>query len=309
MPRCSAVLFLIALACFAQDARVSVTPRLATKRHLAAAAAIRVETKLVLIPVTVTDPFGAPFRGLARDVFRLFEDGVEQQVKYFTAEDAPVSLGLVFDASRSMEGKLDDSREAVSRFLRSSMTGDEFFLVEFNDAPRLISGFTNDAERIEKALVGITPRNWTALLDAVYVAVHQMKRAKNARKALLILSDGGDNNSRYTESETKAMVREADVCIYSIGLGTGILKRHTRLLRELSQETGGQLYQVDKMADLPEAARKVSAAIRQQYVLGYSSKKMDNDGLYRKIQVRLNPPAELPPLHATWRTGYYAPGE
>jgi Ca-activated chloride channel homolog len=291
------------------SARVTITPRAASRPLVRNNANIRVDTRLVLIPVTVTNTYGAPLQGLERQAFHLFEDGVEQQVKYFAAEDSPVSLGIVFDASRSMEGKLDQSRAAVSSFFRTSVAGDEFFLVEFSDAPRLATRFTPNTETIEKALVGITARNWTALLDAVYMAIHEMKHAANPRKALLVLSDGGDNNSRYTETEIKSRVREADVCIYSIGLGSGLAKHHVRLLKQLSEETGGQYGQAEKMTDLPDVVARMSAAIRHQYLLGYSSSNASKDGLYRKIQVRLQQPAEGPPLHASWRTGYYAPGE
>src|SRR5262249_22277996 len=158
-----------------------------------------------------------------------------------------------------------------SRFLRTSRAGDEFFLVEFNDRPRLLSEFTSSTDVIEKSLVAIQPKNWTALLDAVYMAIHQMKHAANSHKALLILSDGGDNNSRSTESETKSLVREADVTIYSIGLGAGLLRHHVRLLKQLSADTGGEYCQADKMSELPDAVERISAAIRHQYVLGYSS--------------------------------------
>jgi Ca-activated chloride channel homolog len=289
------------------DSPVIIPTRLKTHPQAAVNAAIRVDTKLVLIPVTVTDTFGAPYSGLARDGFHLYEDGVEQQVKYFASEDAPVSLGIVFDASRSMEGRLDQSRAAVSRFFRTSRPGDEFFLVEFNDRPRLLSGFTSNTDTIEQALVAIKPQNWTALFDAVYMAIHQMKRAGNSHKALLILSDGGDNNSRYTESEIKSRVREADVSIYAIGLGSGLIKHHVRLLKQLAEETGGEYRQADKISDLPAAVESISAAIRHQYLLGYSSSNSVNDGLYRKIQVTVKQPAAKPPLHASWRTGYYAP--
>jgi VWFA-related protein len=231
---------------------------------------------------------------------------VEQRLKYFATDDAPVSLGIVFDASRSMEGKLDHSRAAVSQFFRTTIPGDEFFLVEFNDRPRLLCNFTSDTNAIEKSLQGLTSRNWTALLDAVYMAIHQIKRANNSRKALLILSDGGDNNSRYTEAEIKSRVREADVVIYSIGLGSGLLKHHVRLLKQLSVETGGEYCHAEKMSDLPDAISKISRAIRNQYLLGYSSSNGSNDGMYRKIQVTVAPTGEGP-LHAAWRTGYYAP--
>lgn len=285
---------------------VDISPRRAAPRH---DAAIRVETSLVLVPVTVTDPYGAPYAGLARDAFRLLENGVEQQVKYFASEDAPVSLGVVFDASRSMDGKLDRSRAAVSEFFHTAIPGDEFFLVEFNDRPRLLCSFTTDTGRIEKSLEGIAPRNWTALLDAVYLAIHQMKHARNPRKALLILSDGGDNNSRYTETEIRRIVQEADVSVYSIGLfGGGPMNRHNaKLLRNLSEETGARMWQVDKMADLPDAVEKISTAMRNQYLLGFSSSNPKRDGMYRKIQVKLKPGANTPPLTASFRTGYYAP--
>ena len=285
--------------------RVSITPRATHRPQAAVNASIRVDSKLVLIPVTVTDSYGTPFSGLSRDRFRVYEDGVEQQVKYFATDDAPISLGIVFDASRSMEGKLSHSRAAVSRFFHTAVGGDEFFLVEFNDRPRLLCGFTNDTDLIEKSLEGVTPRNWTALLDAVYMAIHQMKRANNPRRALLILSDGGDNNSRYTEAEIKSRVREADVCIYSIGLGSGLIRHHVRLLKQLAEETGGEYCHAEKVSDLPDAIAKISRAIRNQYLLGFSSSNATNDGMYRKVQVTVTPGDE--PLRVAWRTGYYAP--
>lgn len=263
---------------------------------------------LVLVPVTVTGPFGAPFPGLMKESFRLFEDGVEQQIRYLSSDDAPISLGIVFDASRSMEGRMDQSRAAITRFFRTSAEGDEFFLIAFNDAPRLLCNFTSDTDEIEKSLVGIQPKNWTALLDAVCMAIHQMKRARNSRRALLILSDGGDNNSRYTETELKRIIREGDVCIYSIGLfGTGLIRHHERLLRQLSAETGGRFRRVAKIADLPDAVQELSDAIRNQYLLGYSPSNPASDGLYRRIEVRLKAALDLSLLHVSWRTGYYAP--
>lgn len=263
---------------------------------------------LVLVPVTVTDPFGAPFPGLMKESFQLLEDGIEQRIRYLSSDDAPISLGIVFDASRSMEGRMDQSRAAITRFFRTSVRGDEFFLIAFNDAPRLLCNFTGDTVEIEKSLAGIEPRNWTALLDAVCMAIHQMKRARNSRRALLILSDGGDNNSRYTEEELKRMIREADVCIYSIGLfGTRLIRHHERLLRQLSAETGGRFRQVEKIADLPDAVQELSNAIRNQYLLGYSPSNTASDGLYRRIEIRLKPVPGLPVLRASWRTGYYAP--
>ena len=298
-------------ALYSADERVAIAPRIRARISSdtkGAVPSLRVNVKLTQIPVTVTDSLGATFLGLQQGAFRLFEDGVEQQIKYFSSEDGPVSMGVVFDASRSMEGRIDQSRAAVSQFFRTAETGDEYFLIEFNDTPRILCDFTTDMEQIEKTLVSIKPQNWTALFDSVYLGIQQMRRAKNSRKVLLVLSDGGDNNSRYSESEMNSLVREADVSIYSIGLvGGGWVKRHVQLLRRLSEQTGGHFYPVEKMSDLPDAVAKVSAALRNQYVLGYSSHNMENDGLYRKIEVKLNQDPSRPPLHASWRNGYYAP--
>ncbi|MFN7997459.1 MAG: VWA domain-containing protein [Bryobacteraceae bacterium] len=292
----------------ADNPGVRIAARPARPKPDTVPANLRVDVKLVLIPVTVTDLFGAPFKGLTQTAFRLLENGIEQKIKYFSAEEAPVSLGLIFDASRSMEGKLDESRAAVSHVFHTALPKDEYFVVEFSDAPRLLCPFTNDTKRIEKSLTGIAPRNWTALLDAIYLGIQQMQRARNSRKALLILSDGGDNSSRYTESEMRSLVREADVCIYSIALvGGGLMRRHVPLLKHLAAETGGRVYEVEKMTELPEAVEKLSEAIRHQYLLGYSSNDGRNTGLYRKVEVRLEQPARTPRLRASWRTGYYTP--
>lgn len=292
--------FFVALCASAQG---PITPRPLSSRQ---AAAIRVDTSLVLIPVTVTDAFGAPALGMARGAFRLFEEGVEQEIRYFSAEDAPVSLGIVFDASRSMDRKLDLSRAAVKQVLKSAVSGDEYFMIEFSDAPRLTCPFTGDTEEIEHALERLAPRNWTALLDAVYMGTKQMKRARNPRRALLVVSDGADNYSRYSESEMKGVVREADVTIYSIALGGGLWNRHAALLRNLSDLTGGRTWVVNDLSELPETAGKIATAIRTQYVLGYRPKDAAHARRYRRVQVRLEKREGAPPLRASWRAGYYA---
>ncbi|MGE5646134.1 MAG: VWA domain-containing protein [Acidobacteriota bacterium] len=266
------------------------------------------DVKLVLIPVTVTDPYGVPYAGLPKETFRLFEDGVEQKVTYFATEDAPVSLGIVFDASGSMQNKIQKSRQAVAEFFKTSVPGDEFFIVEFNDSPHLLHNFTTDTGELEKALESVRPKGWTSLLDAIYFSVNRMRYAKNPHKALLVISDGGDNASRYNEAEMRTMVREADVCIYSIGmLGPGLPKSWIRLLTSLSDETGGQFYPVERLRHMSDAVEKISRAIRNQYVLGYASTNQHNDGLYRKVEVKLAPTPDMPPARASWRVGYYAP--
>jgi VWFA-related protein len=312
------VLFFIGWFCFSaicragqdEGPRVSITPRAAPRAKAGSNSNIRVDVKLTTIPVTVTDLLGAPYPGLTREDFRVFEDGIEQQVQFFGSDDAPVSLGVVFDASQSMTGKLNQSRAAVSRFFHTVMGGDEFFLIAFNNVPQVLCDFTGDTERIEKTLFNIQPKSWTALFDAVYLSVRKMKGAKNPRKALLILSDGGDNFSRYTQGEMKSLVRESDVSIYSIALvGGGLGRKHVSLLRSLAEQTGGRVYEVEKMSDLPQAAANASAAIRHQYLLGYVSSNPDNNGLYRKVEVRLNPRPDSAQLRVSWRTGYYGPGQ
>jgi Ca-activated chloride channel homolog len=185
------------------DARVSIEPR----------ANIRVDTTLVLIPVTVTDPLNRFVTGLEKDNSKLFEEKKEQEIVAFTSEDAPLSIGLVFDCSGSMQGKLEKSRESVAQFFKTANPEDEFFLVHFNDTADLVQPFTTKLEEIQNRLTFTQSKGRTALLNAVYLAQHEMKKAKNPRKALLIISDGGDNNSRYTEGEIKNLVKEADVQI------------------------------------------------------------------------------------------------
>jgi Ca-activated chloride channel family protein len=267
-----------------------------------------IEVRNVLVPVTVTDRLGKTVPGLPRNAFQVFEDDVEQRVSYFANEPAPVSLGILFDASASMEKKIDKSRDAVARLFQSSMPGDEYFLIEFNDAPHLLASFTTDVIELQDRLTFIQPRGWTALIDAIYLAVARMKEARNGRKALLILSDGADNNSRFSETEVKSMLRESDVSVYAIGiLGEGVSKRSMRLLSAVADESGGRMFQVSKTNQLPGAIANISDALRDQYVLGYRPSNSDRDGKFRKVKVKIVPPPDLPPLHVSWRTGYYAP--
>src|SRR5215469_3764875 len=220
---------------------------------------IRVDVSVVLIPVTVTDPLGKPVMGLPSEAFHLSEDGVEQPLAHLVKQDAPLSIGFVFDASKSMENKLDKSREAISQLLGFSTAGDEYFLVNFNDNPTLLSGFTRDTQDIQKALMGIQPMGWTALLDAIQLSVNHMKKAKNSRRVLVVLSDGGDNNSRYNEREIRELLRESNVSLYAIGiLGRMVTAGAMKLLSSLAEETGGRLFPVHNLRQLPEAAEKLN---------------------------------------------------
>ncbi|MBI4902118.1 MAG: VWA domain-containing protein [Acidobacteria bacterium] len=296
-------LVLLCAFAFAQQQEGPLSGR--RRKSPVAVPAVRVQIGLTLVPVTVTDTSGRTILGLTRDRFHVFEDGVEQRVQSLHVEDAPVSVAVVFDASKSMTGKLDRAREAVGQLFRRAAGGDEFLLVEFNDTPRVLSPFTMDTATLQNSLLAITPRNWTALLDAVYLGIHHSVRSKNPRKALFILSDGADNHSRYTESEIKSLVRETDVAIYGLGLtGGGVWQRPDAVLKYLSEQTGGVYRAVEKTSELPEAVSRISAAMHDQYQLGYSSTSMREAGLYRKIEVRVDQPAGAERFRVSWRRGY-----
>jgi Ca-activated chloride channel family protein len=301
----------------ASEPQVDIVPRAkpASASEALPRSNIRVDSTLVLIPVTVTDPLNRFVTGLEKENFRIFEDKSEQRLVQFSSEDAPLSVGIVFDCSGSMGAKLEKSRQAVAQFFKTANPDDEFFLVQFNDRAELTVKFTTNLEEIQNRLTFTQSKGKTALLDAVYLGLHQMKKARNPRKALLIISDGGDNNSRYTESEIKNLVREADVQIYAIGIFEPVASRGRTaeelagpsLLSEIAEQTGGRHFPVENLNELPDIAAKIGIELRNQYILGYSPKNQEHDGKYRRVQVKLVQPRGLPPLRAFWRMGYYAP--
>ncbi|HYO83298.1 MAG TPA: VWA domain-containing protein [Bryobacteraceae bacterium] len=300
--------------------RVNIEPRVRPSKESAEVkegreSAIRVETQLVLINVTVTDPMNRFVTGLDPEHFQLFEDKVKQEISQFSSEDAPLSIGLVFDASGSMSNKLQKSRQAAVQLFKTANPEDEFFLIHFNDRPELVVPFTTNTEEIQNRLTFTNAKGRTALLDGVYLAMNHMKKARNPRKAIIILSDGGDNSSRYTESEIRNAVREADVQVYAIGIyeplgGRGRTAEELAgpgLLNEMAESTGGRHFPVENVNELPDIAAKIGIELRNQYVLGYTPANQTRDGKYRKVQVKLKQPRGLPPLKAFYRLGYYAP--
>jgi VWFA-related protein len=278
---------------------------------------IRVDTNLVLIPVTVTDPMGKFVTGLDKENFKLTEDKGPQEILNFSSEDAPMSIGVVFDTSGSMGDKLQTARRAVTEFVKTANPVDEFFLVTFAERPEMVIPFTVNIEEIQNRLMFALSKGRTALLDGVYLAMNQMKKARNPRKAILIISDGGDNSSRYTSSEVKNAVREADVQIYGIGIYEGMGNRGRTpeelggpdLLHMLSSLTAGTSFEVGNLRELPDVAMKIAIELRHQYVLGYTSTNKTRDGKYRRVEVKMAKVKGLPPLKATFRTGYYAPAQ
>jgi len=272
------------------------------------------DVDLVLVPVTITDPMNRLVTGLEQDNFEVFEGPEKQLIKHFSSEDVPISLGVIFDVSGSMSNKIEKSREAVVEFFRTANPSDEFFMVSFSDKPELLSDFTSSVEDIQSKLVYVQPKGRTALMDAIYMGLHQMRKAHQEKKALLIISDGGDNHSRYTENEIKSMVKEADVQIYGIGIfdnapTTPEEKMGPITLSEITDVTGGRTFTIDNPNELADVATKIGIELRNQYVLGYRPTRPARDGKWRKIKVKLNPPKGLPPLHVYAKTGYYAPTE
>ncbi len=299
----SIFLLIASLGWSADSPKVTVDPRAKPTPPVAKGprADIRVDTTVVLINVTVTDPLNRFVTGLEKENFKVFEDKGEQKIVHFASEDAPLSIGLVFDTSGSMGNKLTKSRQAVGEFFKTANPDDEFFLVQFNDRPELIQDFTTNIEDIQNRLTFTQAKGRTALLDAVYMALHRMKKAHNPRKALLIISDGGDNSSRYTESE---------IGIFEPASSRGRTAEELNgpgLLSELSEQTGGRHFAVENLNELPDVAAKIGIELRNQYILGYSPTNRERDGKYRKVKVTLVQPKGLPPLVARWRPGYYAP--
>ena len=280
---------------------------------------ILVHSDLVLIPVTVTDGKGRIVTGLQKEQFSLYEDKVEQDITHFDTEDAPASIGLVFDASDSMEPKLDKAREAVNALLDKSNPNDEFFLVRFSTHPELMARLTTNRDQIRRRVESLETGGSTALLDAVLLAMGEMKNARYTRKAIIIISDGEDNSSQCPVSRFREAVRQSDVLIYAIGItdSNGFSQSFSSssrlsgsaLLDDISKQTGGRLFPVTRLKQLPEIATTIGSWLRSQYVLGYAPSSSEKDGKYRRVQVKLTRPKGFPKMHAIWRLGYYAPAE
>jgi Ca-activated chloride channel family protein len=276
--------------------------------------AIRQSADLVLVPVSVTDPLGRLVTGLREDNFEVFENKKPQEIRHFSSDDAPVSLGIIVDTSGSMKDKMERVREAVKQFCYSANPQDEFFTITFSDTPQLVHDFTDSPEDLEGKLLFVSAKGRTALLDAIYMGIKKMREAKYSRKALLIVSDGGDNHSRYNVNEVKSMVKESDVMIYAIGtfdrnLPTIEEVMGPELLSSIAEVTGGRAFVLDNLIEMPDVARRIGVELRTQYVLGYHPSNPPHDGKWRKINVKLRLPKKLTSLQARAKQGYYASNE
>ena len=275
---------------------------------------LRIDSSLVLIPTQVTTREGAPIMDLTRQDFRIFEDGAEQQISYFAKDDAPVSIGLLFDSSGSMKNKKQKSAEAAAAFFRTANSEDEFFLIEFDDHPRLTVPFTGDTDALYHEISHSRPFGQTSLFDAIHMAVGVMKKARHERKALVIVSDGGDKRSRRTFTAIKSDMLEADVQLYAMGIfdpeGASQNSREEaegpQVLDHLAEITGGRHFPVLNLATLPEVSTRIGQLLRNRYVLGYNPTNASRDGRYRGVKLDLARAMD-PGVHVQYRKGYYAP--
>lgn len=285
-------------------------PDVPTPRLDAHVRPIRIDVDLVLVPVTVTDTMNHVVTGLKRENFAVYENGTEQKIEQFSAEDGPISLALILDFSKSMSNKIENERAAVDAFFQNGNPDDEYFVVTISSHPRLLADGTESLHSIDSALGEISPDGGTALLDGVFLGANQMRHARYPRHALLIISDGGDNNSRYRLRETKAMIRESDAEVYAIGLfDTALFKTYEeymgrKWLEELTDVSGGRTLTVDNLARLPEAASTISWQLRHQYILGFKPSSPVRKAGKRKIKVRLHTDAATQRLQAHYQHEY-----
>lgn len=276
---------------------------------------IRTNVDLVLVPVSVTDGMQRLVTGLDQENFQVFEGKKSLPIKHFSSEDAPISVGILVDASGSMKNKMDRVQEAVNEFCETSNPGDEFFMITFSDEPHLASDFTGVPEDLQRELLFEHPKGQTSLLDAIYMGIGKMRQAKYAKKALLIVSDGGDNHSRYDEHDVESAVKESDVLLYAVGtydryVNTQEEMLGPELLQSITEVTGGRAYTLTNIGDLPGVTRAIGVQLRHQYVLAYRPQSRPKDGKWHKISVKLRLPKRLHALlRVDARPGYYAAAE
>jgi Ca-activated chloride channel homolog len=271
---------------------------------------IKTSTNLVTLNITVTDPYGRYVTGLGKEHFEVFDDKVPQRIEFFNDADAPVSIGLIFDVSGSMKGRISRSYDALQRFCNTGHQEDEYFLVTFNNGAKLTRDFTRDSRDITNSLMLVEPKGETALYDAAYIGIEKVRDGKHPRKAILLISDGQDNNSRYSLKELKQLVKESDVQIYAIGITNVFGARELDvtgqvILEELTRLTGGRAFFPTNEAELTEVITRIGLELRHQYSMGYEPNG-HNDGRWHKLQVKIKAPKGLPALTVRTREGYYA---
>ncbi len=271
--------------------------------------AVKLGTNLVTVPVTVTDPYDRLVTGLRKEHFEIFDDKIKQEVAFFAEEDAPISIGIVFDVSGSMKEKIGRARVALRRFIDTSHADDDFFLIAFNHMTSLAQDWSTGGEELLARLSLTEPSGRTALYDAAYLGVEKVRQGKHDRKAILIITDGLDNSSRYTYSQLRNTMKEAGVQIY----GLGIFSFNNRndetvgrsILEEITALTGGRAFFPDNPAELDDVITRIALELRHQYSVGFYPSNASHDHDWHRIRVRINPPKGLPRLTVRSREGYF----
>jgi Ca-activated chloride channel family protein len=263
--------------------------------------------------LTVTDLYGRYVSGLDKDAFTIFDNGEEQEITFFSDSDAPVSLGVLFDVSGSMSGeKIQKARKALSRFINSSHPNDEYFLIAFNSRAQLLLDRTRDGDAVLQKLTLVNPRQNTALYDAVYLGIERVTRGSHQKRALLIISDGQDNASRYNFGEVRRLMKESDVVTYAVGIidqgdaTSTVGMQGQAFLDELTSVTGGKSFYPSSDIEMDEIFERIAIELRHQYAIGYTPKDFQPDGKWRKVKVKVKPRRGLPRLTVRSREGYYA---
>ena len=291
-------------------AAVAAWPAEAPKGSTRTEATFRADGTLVLVPVTVIDRRGAVVNGLASDAFTLTEDGVRQPVRAFSEEDAPVSIGVVLDLSGSMARVLGAAKESLRTLMKDANPGDEAFLNGVSSDPRVYSGFTRSLDDIVRRIETERAYGYTALIDTIYGSLEQLRSGAHPRKALVVISDGIDNRSRYTNRELQRLAVETDAQIYSIAVSGGASRKQgvafaeemggLSFLRDLAERTGGLSFVVREGADIAKATASIRRALRNQYTIGYVPSGNGRSGQWRRIRVKVDGPG----MTAYARAGY-----
>ncbi|HEX8247222.1 MAG TPA: VWA domain-containing protein [Pyrinomonadaceae bacterium] len=274
---------------------------------------IKVPTDLVTLTLTVTDQYGRYVSGLSKNAFTIFDNNQEQEITFFSDTDAPISIGILFDVSGSMSGdKIARARKALERFINTSHPMDEYFLIAFNTRAQLLLDRTRNGEAVLDKLTLVQPKHNTALYDACYLGIERVTRGSHQKKALLIISDGQDNSSRYNFGEVKRLMKEADVTVYAVGIIDGadsssaLGMQGQSFLDELAGVTGGKSFYPQTNVEMDEIFERIALELRHQYSIGYTPKDFALDGKWHKVKLKVKPPRGLPRLIVRSREGYYA---
>jgi Ca-activated chloride channel homolog len=293
---------------------VHVLPREMTGSPAPRQQILRANVDLVLVNVTVLDCAGRAVSGLKPTNFAVLDDKNLQVVKYLSNVDEPISLVVVLDASASMAPKIQEARKAFTGLINESNPQDDFGLIVVNDKPRVALHFDDSMREMQGAVDTLQPDGSTALWDGMYLGIKELKNSRYQRKAMVVISDGGDNHSRYTESELKSLLEEADVEVYAIGIfdryATRLEEKKGPLqLDEVTSVTGGRVFSVHDAVELSRAVTQISHELRSQYVLGYYPSNRIRDGKWRRLKIRLTRSASQEKFQLYAKKGYYAPAE